>query len=111
MKCAALCPHNAVEAGHSWGIILYFITALPVSTYLFSLLGADAKNTIAADTHWLGNLLDIIYFYPAIFISYFFFSLLIRIPVLNYLFTRTTMTHFPFWGRYREPHTKLRDIS
>ena len=111
MKCAALCPHDAVEAGHSWGVILYFITALPVSTYLFSLLGTDPKNSAMVDAYWLGSLLNIIYFYPAVFISYFVFSLLIRIPFLNYLFTRTTLTHFPFWGRYREPDTKLKDIT
>lgn len=78
MKCAALCPRNAIEAGHSWGVILYFITALPVSTYLFSVLGADPKNSEILDTHWLGNVLDIIYFYTAIFVSYFVFGLLIR---------------------------------
>lgn len=21
MRCAAFCPHNAIEAGHSWGVI------------------------------------------------------------------------------------------
>lgn len=110
MKCAALCPHNAIEAGHSWGVILYFITALPVSTYLFSLLGADPGNSEIIQTHWLGDVLNIIYFYPAIFVSYFVFYLLIRVPFLNYLFTHTTMTHLPFWGRYREPKTNLKDL-
>ena len=110
MKCAALCPHNAIEAGHSWGVILYCITAIPVSTYLFSLLGADLGNSEMLKTLWLGDVLNLLYFYPAIFVSYYVFSLLIRIPLLNDLFTHTTMTHFPFWGRYREPKTKLKDI-
>jgi ferredoxin len=111
MKCAAICPHNAIEAGHSWGIILYFITAFPISVYLFTLFGADSTSGGKFDGHWFGNALNIIYFYPAIFVSYYIFSLLIRIPLFNYLFTHTTMTHLSFWGRYREPKTKLKDIS
>lgn len=110
MKCAALCPHNAIEAGHSWGVILYFITALPASTYLFSLLGTDPNKSGVLEIPWLGDVLNIMYYYLAIFISYYVFSLLIRIPFLNYLFTHTTMTHFRFWGHYREPKTKLKDI-
>jgi ferredoxin len=111
MKCAALCPHNAIETGHSWGIILYFITAFPISVYLLSWFGADYTSTGNFDGHWFGSALNIIYFYPAIFVSYYFFSLLIKIPALNYLFTHTTMTHLPFWGRYREPKTKLKNMS
>ena len=26
-------------------------------------------------------------------------------------FTNTSMTHLPFWGRYREPKTKLNELS
>lgn len=110
MKCAALCPHNAIEAGHSWGVILYFVTTLPIFAYLLSLLGADSFAK-AFDGYLLGNFLNILYFYPAIFVSYYAFSLLIRIPFVNHLFTNTTLTHLPFWGRYREPGTKLRDLD
>ena len=111
MKCAAICPHTAIEAGQSWGVILYLITAFPISFYLFSLCGADTIITGQFDSHWFGDVLNLLYFYPAIFVSYYIFSLLIRIPLVNYLFTHTTMTHLPFWGRYREPKTKLKDIS
>ncbi len=111
MKCAAICPHNAIEAGHSWGIILYLIATLPISVYLFSLFGPDSTSIGQSDISWLGNALNLIYFYPAIIVSYYFFNLLIKIPFFNYLFTHTTMTHLPFWGRYREPKTKLKDIT
>ena len=111
MRCAAVCPQNAIEAGHSWGIILYFITAVPVSAYLFSVLGIDSGSSATTASKLFGNVVNILYYYPAIFISYFGFSLLIRVPFLNSLFTRTTLTHIPFWGRYREPGTKLRDLK
>ena len=111
MKCAAFCPHNAIEAGHSWGVALYAITAFPISAYLLSLLGADSLFIEKFNSNWAGDILNIICFYPAIFVSYYIFSLLIRIPLFNYLFTHTTMTHLSFWGRYKEPKTKLKDIS
>jgi ferredoxin len=111
MKCAAFCPHNAIEVGHSWGVILYFITAIPISVYLMSLFGADSTRIETVDTGWVGNILNIIYFYPAIVVSYSIFSLLIRVPFINYLFTHTTMTHLSFWGRYKEPKTRLKDMS
>lgn len=111
MKCAALCPKNAIEAGHSWGIILYLITTFPVSVYLFSLFGVDTTDVSKLHGHWVNYILNIIYFYLAIFGSYYIFSVLIRIPLMNYLFTHTTMTHLRFWGRYWETKTKFKDIS
>lgn len=111
MKCATICPQNAIEAGHSWGVILYFISAFPISVYLMSMIGFDSASIKSPDKIWVCNVLDIIYFYPAIFISYYIFSLLVRIPLLNYFFTNTSMTHLPFWGRYREPKTKLKELS
>jgi len=51
------------------------------------------------------------YYYPAIFTSYYIFNALIRIPAINWIFTHTTMTHLSFWGRYREPDTKLKNIA
>ncbi len=111
MKCAAFCPRNAIEAGHSWGVILYFISVFPISVYLLSLIGFDPASIGNHGRSLICNLLDILYFYPAIFISYYIFNLLVRIPSLNFFFTHTTMTHLSFWGRYREPKTKLKELS
>lgn len=111
MRCAALCPQNAIEAGHSWGVLLYFITAFPISYYLLSSIGGDPERIAGIDRNLVGKIMEILYFYPAIFLSYSIFSLLIRIPVFNSLFTHTTMTHLSFWGRYREPKTKRQDLS
>ena len=111
MRCAALCPHNAIEAGHSWGAVLYVITALPFSVYILSLIGVSSANSGNIYMKLVSDILDIIYFYPAIFVSYYIFSLLARLPLINYFFTHTTMTHLSFWGRYREPKTNLKDLS
>jgi len=109
MRCAAFCPQNAIEAGHSWGVILYYISAVPAAAYLFSWLGAHFPGVEGLEGHWGGDILNLIYYYPAIFMSYFFFHHLLRIPAINWFFTNSTMTHF--WGRYREAGTKLKNIA
>jgi len=109
MRCAAFCPPAAVEAGHSWGVILYFIGAAPVSAYLFARLGESVPGIAYLKGHWVGEILDFVYFYPAIFGSYVLFQILLRVPAINRFFTRTTLTHF--WGRYREPGTKLKHVA
>lgn len=98
MRCSALCPQNAIEAGQSWGVILYFITVIPVSFFI---------PVITKTGSGFESVLDKLSFYPAIFISYFIFHFLLRIPAINWLFTHTTTTHFSFWGRYREPDSNL----
>ncbi len=111
MRCSAFCPRNAVEAGHSWGVVLYFIAGVPASAYLFSWLSRYVPGVQMQSEGWFGNIINLLYYYPAIFISYFIFNALIRIPAVNWIFTHTTMTHLPFWGRYREPGTLLKNIA
>jgi ferredoxin len=109
MRCAAFCPKNAIEAGHSWAIILYYISAIPVSIYLFNWLDNYIPGIWQFEVGLTGEILSVFYFYPSIFISYFIFHLFLKIPFVNKLFTYTTFTHI--WGRYREPDTKLKQIS
>lgn len=111
MRCGAICPQNAIEAGHSWAVLLYLITAFPVTYLILSYILPEPSSIIGIKESLLGTFFDTLYFYPAIFISYFLFNLLLRVPLINYLFTYTTMTHLSFWGRYKEPNTKLRDLS
>lgn len=109
MRCISYCPQKAVEAGHSWGVVLYFITTVPVGAWLLAKLGTSITGTENIEAHWLTQLVQFIYIYPALFISYFVFHYLTRILAINALFTYTTLTHF--YKRYREPGTKLKDIS
>ncbi len=111
MRCAAFCPHNAIEAGHSWGVILYFISAIPISAYILSWLDVYISGIGNLEGHWISDVLNLMYYYPAIFISYYIFYALLRIPIIHWIFTHTTMTHFRFWGRYHEPETKLKNIA
>jgi ferredoxin len=108
MRCAAFCPKDAIEAGHSWGVVLYYITAIPIATFLLLSLDGYIPGIRNFDGTLVSQVLNLIYLYPALFLSYRIFHLLIQIPAVNRFFTYTTFTHF--WGRYREPNIKLRDF-
>jgi ferredoxin len=109
MRCMGYCPEKAVEAGHSVGVILYYVTAVPVSTYVLNLLDdsipwlADLKGT------WAETILQYPYFLLSMFLAYWLLTHLIRIPLINRAFTYTTLTHL--YRRYHEPDTALRDIK
>lgn len=108
MRCAAFCPKDAIEAGHSWGLILYYITAIPAATYLLSWLDGYIPGMRNLDGTLFSEVLYLIYLYPSMFLSYRVFHLLTQIPAVNWFFAHTTFTHY--WGRYREPNIKLRDL-
>ena len=111
MKCSAVCPQNAIEAGQSWGIILYFIITIPFSVYILSYLYNLIPCILNVKGGWLGSIVNILFIYLALFISYRLFHILIQIPVINWIFTHTTMTHLKFWGRYQESETNLKEIK
>ncbi len=109
MRCMSFCPQKAVEAGHSWGVVLYYITMVPIGVYLLTKLGMTVSGGIEIKDYWLTQLIQFAYIYPSLFISYFIFHYLIRIPFINTLFTYTTLTHI--YKRYKEPGTKLKEIA
>ena len=96
MRCMAFCKKRAIEAGHSWAIILYYITSIPVAVYFLSWLAGLFPAAPLLENSLLQKLLYLIYFYPSVFISYYAFYLLNRIPFINDLFTYTTLTHILF---------------
>lgn len=108
MRCAALCPQKAVEAGHSWGVLLYFISSVPASVIIFSSLGSFFPGLAQTNHAWLSNIIKLLYLYSALFLSYYVFDKLLLFPSINWFFTHTTMTHF--WGRYHEPDLNRRNL-
>jgi len=110
LRCMNYCQQNAVEVGHSWGVILYFIAVLgyPVGVFIFNSI-ASVFPQIGAIKNWYTIwIVGAIYLYPAYIFAYFIFFHLIRIKPINTLFTFTTLTHF--YRRYHEPETPLKDL-
>ena len=81
------CKQKAVEAGHSWALFQYVIVTLPVMANLISRLKTATGLPLEITNYWAMALLDTLYFLPALFLSYWLFWVLIRVPVVNALFS------------------------
>lgn len=110
MRCAAFCPTNCIEVGHSWGVLLYFITAIPVSAYIISSFSDLFLGFGEIEMKLASNILKLLYYFSSLFIAYLLFSILLKIPFVNWIFTRTTLTSLKFWGRYKEPNVKFKNL-
>lgn len=103
MRCMGFCKKKAVDAGHSWSILQWFLVSTPVFANLIPWLPLETGNV------WLMMVLESLYYIPALFLSYWIFWILIRIPVVNSIFSKTTLTHY--FNRFHEPGTRIRDLA
>ena len=108
MRCMGYCPRNAVEAGHSLGLLLYFVTSIPVGVFLLNYLNRFLPGAEDLSHSWVNWLLQYPYMLLSLFLCYLLVTLLVRIPVINKAFTWTTFTRG--WRRYHEPDTRLKEI-
>ncbi len=111
LRCINYCQQKAIEAGHAWAVILYFIWiwGYPIVLYMFNFFGFHLPFTHSTMNYYMLWIVMAIYLYPAYIIAYFVFFNLIRIKPINTLFTYTTLTHF--YRRYHEPETSLIDLQ
>jgi hypothetical protein len=105
----AFCPEEAVEAGHSWAVILYYITTVPAGVLFLAWVGRWIPFLADLESSWFRTLLKLLWFYPSLFISYYLFHALTRVPLINALFTCTTLTRF--YRRYHEPGARPKDLG
>ena len=115
LRCMGYCKKKAVEAGHSWAVLLYFITSVPVISYVWAWLHETLNFFPVISGYWtievvyiFNSLLYVIYFLSAVFLSYWIFWYLIRFPVFNTFFSLTTPTHY--YRRYHQPETRLKHL-
>ena len=99
---------KAVESGHSWAVMQYFFVTIPVMAKVISWLTISTGLSFEIKNYWTMALLDTFYFLPALFLSYWLFWMLIRVPEVNTIFSVTTLTHY--FKRFHEPETRLKDL-
>ena len=109
MRCMAYCPTQAIEAGHSWAVILYFVTSVPAATAVLNWLTARYSGLGDLNNRAMHGLLEYVYVLLSMSLAYMAFSLLLRVPLINRFFTVTTLTHY--YRRYHEPDTTLNDLK
>ncbi|MFN2283799.1 MAG: EFR1 family ferrodoxin [Anaerolineae bacterium] len=108
MRCMAFCPTQAIEAGHSWGVLMGAITLIPVVDWLLNVVTPQIP-ALANVRGLLWVLLEYGYILLSFVVAYALFTLLLRVPAINRFFTVTTLTHN--YRRYHEPDTTLKDLS
>ena len=109
LRCMGYCSKKAVEAGHSWAILLYFLASLPVLSYLMYRLNAMYDKLSKLGYIFPYIVIYFIDFFTALLLSYWVFWYLIRIPLINTVFSYTTLTRY--YRRYHQPETKLKHLA
>jgi ferredoxin len=108
-RCMNYCPKNAVEASYPFGALLIYLSSIPLVAFLLDVLA----RWVTQAAGWKGTLVEMVIDYPykllSIAVAYLLFSLALRIPAVNRLLTLATPTHY--YRRYREPGTKLGEIT
>lgn len=107
LRCLNGCKFKSVEAGLSWGIILWIVMTMPLGIWLYPLVEQNVFGV--TDLNWfLRELVFCVYYYPAVIISYWIFSFVLRCKPINWIFTHTSVSHY--FGRYLEPAYRRRDL-
>jgi ferredoxin len=108
MRCMAYCPTAAVEAGHSWMILLGLITSVPFGVALVLALFPGAAGSPWLANWWVAFALNYPFTLASAAAAYLLFWALTLWPPANALFTCTTFTRL--FRRSHEPGTPLSDL-
>jgi ferredoxin len=109
LRCLNICPHRSVEAGVVWGAILIGISAVPVERYILNMVAPAGTLPGFTGDYLFQQILNIIFFFPAVVIAYRVFSAALRLRAINAFFSATSLSHY--YGRYHEPSTRLGDLG
>ena len=108
MRCMAWCPTRAIEVGHSWAVLTFFLTNVPVYQVVLNWLTPRWPGATALKGQLGFWLIQYPYALLALALAYAVFSVLLRVPAVNYLFTYTTFTKL--FRRYHAPGVSLADM-
>jgi ferredoxin len=108
MRCMNYCPRRAVEAGHSFAFLVFWLFG-PFMALVMTLAATPFPVLEKIDVSMINLTVGWLVFYPVMAGAYLVFTRLILIRPINYLFTYTSLTHF--WRRYHEPETSLKDLA
>jgi ferredoxin len=109
MRCMSYCARAAVEAGHSWAVLLGWISHTSLVLAGIAWLAARWPVLQGLDAPWPRLIVRLVYFYIALWAAYKIFHLLMGIRLINRFFTWSTFTRF--YRRYHEPETAAQDLS
>jgi hypothetical protein len=103
------CPTKAIEASQQLIAFFSYICFLPFSFFVSRWIAGFIPDFRASAIPYLPLAIDLACIYAAIFLSYFLFYALSRVPWLNTVLVFTTGTHY--YRRYYYPDTKLSELT
>ncbi len=87
MRCVANCPTKTINASHPWMILIFISASIPVATYL-------------GITHTsMSFIASLCFTFICAWVLYFWLYFLSRIPILDKIFTYTSLSHY--FRRYK----------
>lgn len=108
MRCMGYCPEEAVQASHSWAVLLTYLTAIPAGFILFNRLLNSFGYAAGQNPGILGTLFQWIFNYLVIFSMYYILNSLSRMKFLRKLLSYTTFTRI--YRRYHEPDSTRKQV-
>ncbi|HCC07691.1 MAG TPA: (4Fe-4S)-binding protein [Clostridiales bacterium] len=108
MRCTAFCPNNAIEAHH---IILIFAMFIGLTGEIFNIIYKILETiiTISYLNYVVSIVAQVFMALGFTYITHYLLFILNRNKLINKFFTYTSFTHY--MKRYKEPDTKVEDIS
>lgn len=106
MACMNYCPCEAVEVSPIIGILFYYISAVPISTYILS-------HFVTLPLSWLPINWDGIIQYVYVLISVFLAYLLLHTALGWRFFSRilSKFSHTRYFRRYHAPNVNVKDLN
>lgn len=108
MRCMSVCPRQAVEAGHSWAVLLGMAMSYLLSVIAVGLTSVLAQLPVTASDRLL-QVLQYPFYLAILFLGYLIFWVGLRSRAVNAAFTYTTLTKC--FRRYHEPDVTLSEMK
>lgn len=109
MRCMAYCPEQAIEVHQSWGVLVLYLSSFSIFYTLAKILTAWMPGFPLLHGVLLKRIFHYIFYLTVIGFSYLILFRVTKFPVINKLFSITTLT--TIYRRYKEPGTRISDLS
>jgi len=106
MACMNYCPHNAVEVSPLLALLFYYLTAVPISTYVLHHIVTVPDIWIPIDWEFI---VQYIYILTSVFLVYLLLHTTLGWRLFSVMLRRLSHTHY--FRRYHAPDVTVRKLN
>lgn len=106
MACMNYCPHRAVEASPILAILFYYLTTIPISTYLLQHILNEPLNEVLIN---VAEIIQYSYILISVFLAYRLLHTTLGGRLFNMIFSR--LSHTYYFRRYHTPHVSVKEFA